>query len=213
MARIKNGIPGGLSGKIGMVVGSTWRGIDYIRSLPIYNGKATKNQLIQRAKFSLATSFVKAMKDLLMLTYIEYDSEMTVINNAIRHVMKGAITGVYPGFRIEFSKAVIAKGALPMPEVFPVAASSHGEIIFRWVNDSGLGSAKPKDRVVLVAYCEEMNLCIHKAGPDTRGDERGILSMPLLAGKQVHTWLSFLTINGKDGSPSCFTGTIVVPDQ
>ena len=34
MGIIKKGILGGFSGKVGNVVGASWKGIDYIRSLP-----------------------------------------------------------------------------------------------------------------------------------------------------------------------------------
>jgi len=34
MATFKNGPNGGFSGKVGSVVGSSWKGIDYIRGLP-----------------------------------------------------------------------------------------------------------------------------------------------------------------------------------
>lgn len=34
MGTIKQGILGGFSGKVGNVVGASWKGIDYIRSLP-----------------------------------------------------------------------------------------------------------------------------------------------------------------------------------
>ncbi|MDD2265168.1 MAG: DUF6266 family protein, partial [Bacteroidales bacterium] len=34
MGTIKQGILGGFSGKVGNIVGASWRGIDYIRSMP-----------------------------------------------------------------------------------------------------------------------------------------------------------------------------------
>jgi hypothetical protein len=34
MGTIKKGVLGGFSGKVGSVVGASWKGIDYIRSLP-----------------------------------------------------------------------------------------------------------------------------------------------------------------------------------
>ncbi|MDK2788577.1 MAG: hypothetical protein PWP07_1822, partial [Epulopiscium sp.] len=34
MARIKKGILGGVSGRLGNVIGGSWKGVDYLRSLP-----------------------------------------------------------------------------------------------------------------------------------------------------------------------------------
>lgn len=48
MGRIKKGILGGFSGKVDSVVGASWRGIDYMRSLPRTSDKpATVAQLEQ----------------------------------------------------------------------------------------------------------------------------------------------------------------------
>ncbi|MDD3723512.1 MAG: DUF6266 family protein, partial [Lutibacter sp.] len=52
MGTIKKGILGGFSGKVGSVVGSTWNGISYMRSLPAsVKNPRTEKQMSQRSKF------------------------------------------------------------------------------------------------------------------------------------------------------------------
>jgi len=62
MGTIKQGILGGFSGKVGNVVGASWKGIDYIRSLPSsVSNPRTPGQVTQRTKFSMVQSFLTSM--------------------------------------------------------------------------------------------------------------------------------------------------------
>ena len=53
MGKIAQGILGGLSGKVGNVIGGSWKGIDYIRIKPssVANPR-TVGQVNQRTKFT-----------------------------------------------------------------------------------------------------------------------------------------------------------------
>ena len=56
MGTIKKGVLGGFSGKVGTVVGASWKGIDYIRSLPAsVKNPRTEGQVTQRTKFCLTS--------------------------------------------------------------------------------------------------------------------------------------------------------------
>lgn len=54
MGVISQGILGGVSGKVGNVVGASWKGIDYLRIKPsnVANPR-TEGQVSQRTKFAL----------------------------------------------------------------------------------------------------------------------------------------------------------------
>ena len=59
MARITKGILGGFSGKVGLVVGASWRGQDIIRSTPKPSSKPpSEKQLLQQLKFRLVIDFL-----------------------------------------------------------------------------------------------------------------------------------------------------------
>lgn len=52
MATLSKGILGGFSGKVGPVVGATWRGMDVIRSRPKSSRRTpSERQLEQQLKF------------------------------------------------------------------------------------------------------------------------------------------------------------------
>ncbi len=73
MAIFSKGILGGFSGKVGNVVGSTWRGKDVLRSLPTKRNRvATQSQLDQQEKFSMVMKFMTSMTALLNTTFKAY---------------------------------------------------------------------------------------------------------------------------------------------
>ncbi|MDD4417119.1 MAG: DUF6266 family protein, partial [Proteiniphilum sp.] len=60
MGTIKQGILGGFSGKVGNIVGASWRGIDYIRSMPAsVRNPRTVAQVSQRTRFALIGKMLK----------------------------------------------------------------------------------------------------------------------------------------------------------
>src|SRR6476660_2204228 len=105
MGKYKKGILGAFSGKIGTVIGSTWNGIDYMRSLPKPSTKApTDLQLIHRAKFGMITGFLKPISNLVNLGYKSQAFGMTGYNVATADLISEAITGAYPDLLIDYTK-------------------------------------------------------------------------------------------------------------
>lgn len=112
MGRIKKGILGGFSGKVGTVVGASWKGIDYMRSLPKLSSKpATPAQLGQRWKLSLFRGFLLVIPDLVEKLYQNY-TKYTAMNAALSYNMKEATTGTSPEFEIHFPNFLYSMGVL-----------------------------------------------------------------------------------------------------
>lgn len=70
MAIIKRGILGGFSNKIGNVVGTSWKGISVMRSLPqgVHNPR-TPSQTRQRRKFATVSAIGSSILDLVIKPY------------------------------------------------------------------------------------------------------------------------------------------------
>ena len=64
MGKFRNGILGGFQGKVGTVIGSTWRGEDIMRALPKKVAKRpTELQLLQRIKFKAVSEFLNPLRN------------------------------------------------------------------------------------------------------------------------------------------------------
>ena len=60
MGTIKQGILGGFNGKVGTVIGSSWKGITYMKGIPNHTrNPRTEKQIAQRTKMEFARNFLQ----------------------------------------------------------------------------------------------------------------------------------------------------------
>src|SRR5277367_2800230 len=103
MGTYKKGILGGFSGKVGTVVGSTWKGITVMKSLPgPRKGNPTLLQLEQQARFSLMIKFLQPLTSLFNQTFSNGVVGMSGSNKALSYNILNGITGVYPTFTVNY---------------------------------------------------------------------------------------------------------------
>jgi len=103
MGTISKGILGGFSGKVGTVIGGTWKGISYMRSIPTsVSNPNTPAQLEQRAKFSTIVKFLQPLTGFLRFGFKSQAIKMSAFNAAMAVNFKNAITGVFPNFEIDY---------------------------------------------------------------------------------------------------------------
>ena len=114
MATYSKGANGAFSGKVGSVIGSNWRSIDYLRGLPKKSTKpSTEPQLAQRAKFALAALYLSPIKDILNIGFKDKQlNKITGYNAAVKIFLNQAVGGSYPDFAIDFSQVVVSRGSL-----------------------------------------------------------------------------------------------------
>src|SRR5262245_52252968 len=142
MGKYKKGILGPFTGTIGTVVGSNWRGIDYMRSKATSRRNTnTPAQAVQRAKFGKVTGFLKSMKELVEIGFKDSASQMTGANSALAYTLKAAVTGVYPNFTIAYNMVRVSNGSLPNASAQAAVAGAAGIINFTWTDNSGSGIA------------------------------------------------------------------------
>jgi hypothetical protein len=211
MGRSNKGILSDFSGKVGTVVGSSWKGINYMRSLPKFkkNRKVSEAQQGQQLKFTMASDFIGAFSPLFNTSY-QRSEKKTGRNAALSNVIAMAIVGDYPNFSIDYSKVVIAKGSLKKGDNPTASSVSAGKLLFTWADNSGMGTATEGDKAILVAYCPETNDAIFTVSGPNRLAATAELDMPFFSGKRVHTWIAFRSPDGKLTANSVYTGEVQV---
>lgn len=209
---MKNGILDEFSGTIGKVVGSNWKGVAYMRAKSNKRtNKQSEGQQEQRSKFAVVSKFTQSMSDLLTLGFKDQAVRMTGTNYATSQLLKTAIIGSSPDFDLDYSKVAVSEGKLPKAKTPTAAAGDKAGIIqFTWVDNTGKKEAKATDQCILVAYCPELSETEFIIGA-ARNTGTGALDVADFAGKKVHTWISFMSVNGKLLSPSTYTGEVTVP--
>ena len=92
MGKIKQGILGGFSGKVGTVVGGAWKGIDYMRSLAtsISNPKSPA-QVAVRNNFSTIGKMMSKANPILKLSDWRQAKKQSAFNAGVRINYRNAI--------------------------------------------------------------------------------------------------------------------------
>lgn len=213
MAIIKKGINGAFSGTVGNTVGSSWRQIDYIKSLPKPSKKpASERQLAQRAKFGLAVGFLRPIKPLLDLGFSDKSQgRQTGYNRALQAIMNDAIRGEYPDFTIDLPAVAFARGGLNAPTSLVVEQDE--EVTLRWEPLINKINSFADDELVAIVYNESkrfMNVY------DGTLREEGSMSIPLpasFAGDEIAFWAFMVHRDGEKTSDSVFAGQVVIGEE
>lgn len=157
MGKIKTGILGGFQGKVGTVIGSTWRGESIMRALPKTAAKApTESQRIQRLKFKAVSEFLNPLRSSLS-TYFGNDTGVkSKYNMATSYHITNAIEITEQGTQILYPRVLVAKGTL---FGFQNLTTTHSETVIKlnWEDNTVFGNAKAEDTVNVVCYSEEVN--------------------------------------------------------
>jgi len=209
MGKLPNGILGGFRGKVGPVVGTQWKGIEVIRSLPPgKRRKSSEDQLKQQAKMSLMTSFISPLSTFLNSTYQSVTVHMSCFNRALSYNLRDAITGDYPEFKINFPYVILGVGYLRNVETPKISSDSEGRLTFSWRDNSNEGSARATDQFFGAVYCVELkHWQAWKEGPK-RNAGSYTLDVSAFSGKAVHTYIGFLSADAKFVTTSLYVGLI-----
>jgi hypothetical protein len=210
MGSYEKGILGSFNGKVGTVVGATWKGKDYMRSKGKKSRKPfSEKQLKVHAKFILISVFVTALRTLIMKAFSS-PSNITPLNSAFKYNRENAITGDYPAYAMDFSKVLVCRGELHNAGNCTATALPDKRIHFQWTDNSGVALAFPTDKSVTVAYCPELKRAVYKDGGQPRTAGEDWLDAAVFSGKIVETWLSFMNEDGTIAATSIYTGQVTI---
>ena len=211
MGKISQGVLGGFSGKVGNIVGGTWKGIDYMRIKPAnVSNPRTEGQVDQRSKFSTTLKFLQSMTDFLRVGFKMYANKMTQFNAAMSYNLNNAITGSYPNFTIDYPNALVSRGGLT-GALNPGVSSSGGLVAFTWDDNSGTGSALPTDKALLVVFNPTKGESVYDTAGAVRPTTSQNLAMPNdYIGDDVEVFIGFISEDGKEVSNSTYIGSVTV---
>ena len=211
MGTINKGILGGVSGKVGNVVGGTWKGISYMRSSSgKRTGQASDLQLEQQSKFRLIIQFLRQFTALLNITFKDFANGITGPNAALAYNIRNGISGTYPNFSINYSMVLLSRGSLANAIAPTATAGTAGKVNFVWTDNTGSGFAKSNDKAILVVYCPDLDQTVSTLAGADRNMAADTLDVSNFSGKTVQTWLAFISADGKNVSDSFFAGQVAV---
>ena len=219
MAQIKTGILGNVSGKVGNVVGGTWKGINYLRTVAAnVNNPNTELQAIQRLKFGTMVKFLQPITEFIRVGYKGQAVKMTAFNAAFSYNFHNALTGDYPDFAVDYPRAMVSRGNMA-GAINPTCSSAEAaKVILSWEMVSGSGQSSETDTAIFVLFNATKNEALYSLNAGNRVDASIEVVVPAsYSGDTVHCYIAFMTLNSVLGgqlrnaiSNSSYAGSVTV---
>lgn len=208
MGKIDQGILGGFSGKVGSVVGGSWKGINYMRVHTKPSNPNSEKQVNQRTKFTLVLNFLKPITPFLRVGYKLFTTKQTAFNAAMSQVLLNAVIGETPDSVIDFASVQVSRGTLT-PAQGAIANSIPGEISISWVDNSSATMANITDKALVVVYNDTKADAVYEVAGVTRPTVLQTIAIPAeWIGDSVHVYLGFITEDGKNVANSVYVGAV-----
>lgn len=209
MGKIQIGILGGFQGKVGTVVGSTWRGEDIIRALPKKRAdNPSELQKTQRLKFKAVSEFLNPLRDTLSKYFSNDVGVKSRYNLATSYHLINAVEVTNNVATLLFSRVMVSKGVLysfQNPTVVPTGT----EVTLNWEDNSAMGNAKAEDDVSVVFYSAEHQMFFVYENVAERSALTATITLPLnLAGTAVEAYAFLYSRTIKFSSNSVYLGSI-----
>lgn len=205
MGVIKRGILGGFSGKVGNIVGSSWKGIATMKALPLSVANPnTAGQVIQRGKMSNIVAFIKPILNAIVKPLNDrFASGMSGYNLFVQRNI-ALFTTVAPTAPEDL---VIASGNVSTAAAFSGNIDvSDNELSLNWNNNSGTGNALATDIMFAFFYNRNLDQLVLFAADKARNSSGFSDSLPAgwLAGHVVDIWGAFRRADGSQVSDTMY---------
>lgn len=210
MGKIKQGILGGFSGKVGPVIGSSWKGKAIIKAAPLsFNDRNSQAQQQQRMKFAIVGKFVTAILGFVNEGFRKQAIGMTAPNAAVAANLDDAISGTWPNYEINYSKVLVSSGSVDLP-YSPSATADGTTLSLTWADNSGMGNALADDKVMILAFNDAKGQAVYNTSAGERADRNASITLPTAwTGDNVDVWMAMKRV--KDNETSLSTHLASIP--
>ena len=170
----------------------------------------SKLQIEQQARFMLLSRFLRPITELLDQTFKNAASKMSCFNKAFS-INKGTVKGIYPSLKIDYPAVVLSKGNLSNVDDIQVSSFKSGSLQINWKIEKGLKlRGLYSDLLFVAAYCEDLDRWFFKFNSARRYEDRCNLDFSEFKRRTVHTYMGFISHNGKKTSDSLYLGRLSI---
>lgn len=198
MGIIRSGILGGFSGKVANVVGSSWKGIAVMKSLPLsVANPQTAGQVAQRGRFSNVVAFAVAILGTVIKPAWDRFAQRQSGFNAFISENIDLFDDESPS---PVGDLVISKGRMASTAIDGVVVDGVGQdISISWTDDSGEGFKLADDTpLIVVADTTTDEVLGYNETTVARSDEAAIVAVP--GDRDSDTYAVYLAFRRADGT-------------
>ena len=201
---------GQINGAVGEAVGTKWRGVKVMRSIPDKRKKGPSVlQQMTLAKMALAARQLSPIKEVLRRGYRDQKlSGITGYNAAIRAFIQQSIAGEYPDFSVNYANMELSRGSLtPLSEV----TLNHNDIgiLLSWELIDNETNSFPEDEVFIILFNE--NTRVYSTYVTKRINEGILIKRSLKPGQTTHIWLFAANAGRVMSSNTIYAGSVGLP--
>lgn len=195
MGVIKRGILGGFSGKVANVIGGSWKGIAYMRAMPLsVANPQTAGQVAQRNKMSSLVFFARLfLGNVIKPVMDRFAVQMSGFNDFVK-VNMPVVDG---NGNIDYTSIQFGSGILDNA-IFAVNPSLAADNEITWADNSGTGSALATDLLWYAMFNESTGFASGAKSGTTRNTTTftPIAPSDINIGDTVHVYIGFIAENG-----------------
>jgi hypothetical protein len=210
MGKLSSGIFGGVSGKVGNLTGSSWKGIQVVKSRPqsvAYPG--TAGQVAQTTKMSAIVAFCK----MILSSWIKPLWDRSAVKmSGYNAFVRANIAEFADGEINDYSGLVMSQGTMEATP-FNVATVEDGavNIVVTWTPSLPSGLQNTSDISFLAVINEATGeVAVNSGATRITGTSSVSLAGGCSTGDVLHFYLAFKRSNGTVISSSSYTTTTVV---
>lgn len=212
MGVYNRGVNGPFTGKTGSIIGSRWRGVDYIKGFPRKyknKGKPSDKQLLHYKKFNTLNEFFSPIRDLLKIGFGNYLKKLTAQNAAFQYNFDRAfLTDENGEPTLNYSALQLSRGSLFSAGAEKVAWTDSQQIRVSW-NPKTYGlSGSMDDEAHILCYIEHSKQFATPDASVLRYQGEAYLSCDALENEIIHVWLFFSDSQQKMVSPTTYLSII-----
>jgi len=187
MAILKDGA---FIGKLGTVVGCTWKGKHYVRRIPLRTAPPTQREHENRYVFNLVNEWLKPIQDFVRLGFRNYQPTVWGVNAASSVLHKTALHKDGMNSRIDATLVQVSSGELELPQDLELVKEVNS-LVFTWNPESGLKKGL-RDRIIILAYNPETKWAKQEFTATQRYKGTYTLSLAEIPGGNYHIYVAFL---------------------
>lgn len=198
MGKIKQGILGGFSGKVANVVGSSWKGIAVMKSLPlsVANPKTAK-QIKYRTRFANAIAVaIVLLTQVIKPLWDRFAQKMSGFNDFIAQNVHLFENSLIPTTPADFT---IANGRMDKTDIATAMGTSATNVRLTWLDDSDEGYKLEDDTPFAVIFNVVTKKVYYTADPAGRRDDLQI-DVAVPSAGQTNDFYAYLAFRRADGS-------------
>ena len=208
MAKFNQGITGPFQGKVGTVIGASWKGIPYMRSLPKKRTiPPTAGELANRKKWALSQQWLKPVQDFVRIGFKGYSLKSEGFIAAKSYLLKNAITGEGETLAIDPARVKLSWGDLPLPNNLQMTRLKGKQIQFTWDPKFIDDISHEGDQIMMLAYNVEKYKVVDDLYGRARAHGSDILKIESKTGT-FHIYVAFVAHDRSRQSESVYMGTV-----